>query len=179
MTHIRMILKHVCLSGMLGITQSKITWFWGYIFLPLLFSVSLISPNFDVKSIIFSQFWPGAIYQFWPGAFSQFWPGAFFPKLLGKALSAWLNQQNELCPQRRLSSAWVSTQSDQLSDSVRLQIKEWLDSPQPLYCVLEQDRKTGNYLNIKHQHNTNKIRPWGYFSCATQLSMKVILLINV
>ena len=32
--------------------------------------MSLISPNFEVKSIIFSQFWPGS----------------FFPKLLGKAL---------------------------------------------------------------------------------------------
>ena len=28
--------------------------------LPLLCSMSLISPNFDVKSIIFSQFWPGS-----------------------------------------------------------------------------------------------------------------------
>ena len=49
MTHIRMILKHLCLSGMLGIINSKITWFWGYILLPLLCSMSLISPNFDVK----------------------------------------------------------------------------------------------------------------------------------
>ena len=63
LTHIRMILKHLCLSGMLGIIQSKITWFWGYILLPLLCSMSLISPNFDVKSIIFSKFWPGAFSQ--------------------------------------------------------------------------------------------------------------------
>ena len=48
MTHIRMILKHLCLSGMLGIIQSKITWFWGYILLPLFSSMSLNSPNFDV-----------------------------------------------------------------------------------------------------------------------------------
>ena len=53
MTHIRMILKHLCLSGMVGIMQSKITWFWGYILLPLLCSMSLISPNFAVKSINF------------------------------------------------------------------------------------------------------------------------------
>ena len=63
MTHIRMIFKHLCLSGMHGIIQSKTTWFWGYILLPLLCSMSLISPNFDVKSIIFSQFWPGAFSQ--------------------------------------------------------------------------------------------------------------------
>ena len=62
MTHIRMKLKHLCLSGMVGIIQSKITWFWGYI-LPLLCSTSLISPNLSVKSIIFSQFWPGAFFQ--------------------------------------------------------------------------------------------------------------------
>ena len=60
MTHIRMILKHSCLSGMLGIIQSKITDFKD-IFLPLSsFFYAGISPNFDVKSIIFSQFWPGA-----------------------------------------------------------------------------------------------------------------------
>ena len=53
---------------MLDIIQSKITLFRGYILLPLLCSMSLISPNFDVKSIIFSQFWP-------------------FPKIAGKALS--------------------------------------------------------------------------------------------
>ena len=63
MTHIRMILKHLCLSGMVGIIQSKITWFWGYILLPLLCSMSLISPNFAVKLIIFSQFWPRAFSQ--------------------------------------------------------------------------------------------------------------------
>ena len=61
MTHIRMILKHLCLSGMPGIKQSKITWFWGYILLPLLCSMSLISPNFDVDH--FSQFWPRAFSQ--------------------------------------------------------------------------------------------------------------------
>ena len=31
MTHIRMILKHLCISGILGIIQSKITWYWKYI----------------------------------------------------------------------------------------------------------------------------------------------------
>ena len=35
LTHIRVILKYLCLSGMLCIIQSKITWFWGYILLPL------------------------------------------------------------------------------------------------------------------------------------------------
>ena len=62
MTHIRIILKHLCFSGMLDIIQSKITWFWGYILLPLLCSM-LISPDFDVKLIIFSQFWPEAFSQ--------------------------------------------------------------------------------------------------------------------
>ena len=61
--HIRMIPKHLCLSGMLGRIKSKINWFCGYILLPLLCSMSLISPNFDVKSIIFSQFWSGAFSQ--------------------------------------------------------------------------------------------------------------------
>ena len=55
MTHIRMILKHLCLSGMLGIIQSKINLFLGYILLPLICCMSLISPNFDVKLIIFFQ----------------------------------------------------------------------------------------------------------------------------
>ena len=50
MTHIRMILKHLCLSGMLGIIQSKITWFWGYILLPLLWSVMF----YVVKISLFS-----------------------------------------------------------------------------------------------------------------------------
>ena len=63
MTHIRMILKHLCLSGMVGIIQAKITWFWGYILLRLLCSILLISTNFTVKSIIFSKFWPGAFSQ--------------------------------------------------------------------------------------------------------------------
>ena len=63
MTHIRMILKHLCLSDMLDIIQSKITCFWGYIMLPLLCSLSLISPNFYVKLINFSQIWPGAFSQ--------------------------------------------------------------------------------------------------------------------
>ena len=63
MTHIRMILKHLCLSGMLGIIQSKITFFLGYILLPLL--CSFYGDNFsrfDVKTIIFSQFWPGTFF---------------------------------------------------------------------------------------------------------------------
>ena len=47
-THIRMVLNHLCLSSMVGIIQSKVTWFWGYVLLPLLCSVSLISPNFAV-----------------------------------------------------------------------------------------------------------------------------------
>ena len=59
-----MILKHSCLSGMVGIIQSKIPWFWGYNnLLYLLCSMSLISPNFAVKSIIFPQFWPEAFSQ--------------------------------------------------------------------------------------------------------------------
>ena len=64
MTHIRMIFKHLCLSGILDIKQSKIT-FEGIfsILLPLVCSMSLISPNVDVKSIIFPKFWPGAFSQ--------------------------------------------------------------------------------------------------------------------
>ena len=63
MTHIRMILKHLCLSDILHMIQSEITWFWGYILLHLLCSMSLISPKFDVNLIIFSQFWAGAFSQ--------------------------------------------------------------------------------------------------------------------
>ena len=64
MTHIRMILKHLCLSGMLGIIQSKITFFLGYILLPLLCSFYGVNfSQFDVKTIIFSQFWPGTFSQ--------------------------------------------------------------------------------------------------------------------
>ena len=59
MAHIRMILKQLCLSGMLGIIQSKTTYFA---------TLSLISPNFDVKLIIFSQFGQGP-----------------FPKIAGKS----------------------------------------------------------------------------------------------
>ena len=70
-----------------------------------------------------------------------------FPQI---ALSARLNQQNELCPQGRHSSAWVSTlESDQLSGSIRLEIKGWLvrDSPETL---LESDQLSGSdRLEIK------------------------------
>ena len=70
MTHIKMILKHLFLSGMLGIILAKITWFLGYILLPLLCSMSFISPNFDVRSIIFFPILARDL----------------FPKLLEKAL---------------------------------------------------------------------------------------------
>ena len=73
MTHIRMILEHLCLSDMLGIIQSKKLDFED-IFLPFLCSMPLISPNFDVKLIIFSQFWPG-----------------FFSKIAGKSPAFILN----------------------------------------------------------------------------------------
>ena len=53
MTHIRMILKHLCLSDMLGIIQSKITGFLGYILLPLLCSISLISANLMLSRSFF------------------------------------------------------------------------------------------------------------------------------
>ena len=49
--------------------------------LPLLCSMSLISPNFDVKSIIFSQFWPGA-----------------FPKIAGKSPVPIGQELNEITP---------------------------------------------------------------------------------
>ena len=68
MTQIKVILKHLCLSGMLGIIKSKITLFGGYILLPLLCSMLLISPNFDVKLIIFPNFGHGP-----------------FPKIAGKS----------------------------------------------------------------------------------------------
>ena len=48
MTHIRMTLKHLCLSGMFGIIKSKITLFVGYILLPLLCSM-LLSRSFYPK----------------------------------------------------------------------------------------------------------------------------------
>ena len=69
MTYIEMILKHLCLSGMLDIIQSKITGFgvW-YILLPMLCSMSLISPNLNVKLIIFPNFGQGS-----------------FPKIVGKS----------------------------------------------------------------------------------------------
>ena len=54
----------VRLRGMLGIIQSKNNLILRIYFYPCrLFSMPLISPNFDVKSIIFSQFWPGAFPQ--------------------------------------------------------------------------------------------------------------------
>ena len=52
MAQIRMIRKHLCIIGMLGI-----------ILLPLLCSVSFISPNFDVKSVIFPNFGQGLFFQ--------------------------------------------------------------------------------------------------------------------
>ena len=61
MNHTRMILKHLCLIGMIGIIQSKII--WGYLLLPLLCSMSLISPNVDVKSIVFPNFSQGPFPQ--------------------------------------------------------------------------------------------------------------------
>ena len=51
--------------------QSKITWFWKYILLPLLYSMSLISPNFAVVLIIFFPILARGL----------------FPKLLEKALT--------------------------------------------------------------------------------------------
>ena len=65
-----MILKHLCLSGMLDIIQSKITWFWGYILIPLLCSV-----------VNFSQFWCYLVLHFFP-----ILDRGLFSKLLEKAL---------------------------------------------------------------------------------------------
>ena len=71
MTHIKMILKHhLCLSGLLGIIQSKKLDFEDIFCYPCNVSLSLISPNFDFKSVFFTQFWPRGL----------------FPKLLEKAL---------------------------------------------------------------------------------------------
>ena len=54
MTNIRMILKHLRLRGMLGIKQSKINLILRIYFVGTqLCPMSLISPNFAVKSIIF------------------------------------------------------------------------------------------------------------------------------
>ena len=63
MAHVRLILKHLCLGGMIGIIQSKITWFWGYILLPLLCFITLISPNLMLSRSFLSQFWPGVLSQ--------------------------------------------------------------------------------------------------------------------
>ena len=57
MIHIRMILKHLCFSGMLGIMQSKIN--NEDIFCYPCYVLSLISPNFGLKSIIFPNFGHG------------------------------------------------------------------------------------------------------------------------
>ena len=73
-----MILKHLCLSGKFDIIQTKITWFWGYILLPLSCSMSLNSSIFDVKSIIFSQFWWGAFSQ---SCWKKPWTGSLTLKL--------------------------------------------------------------------------------------------------
>ena len=51
--------------------------------LPMLCAVSLISPNFGVKSIIFSKFWPRAF----SNHFLQILAKGIFPKLLVKALT--------------------------------------------------------------------------------------------
>ena len=59
MTHIRMILKQLCLSAMFGTIHFKITLFQGYFLLPMLCSMLLIYPNFEVNSIIFPNFGQG------------------------------------------------------------------------------------------------------------------------
>ena len=46
---------------------------------PLLCSMSFISPNFDVKSTFFSQFWPGA---FPPNCWKKPWQSSIFCNLL-------------------------------------------------------------------------------------------------
>ena len=48
--------------------------------------------------------------------------------------SAWQNQQNDLCAQRRLRSAWASAQSDQSSLSAWRNI-----GPLTIYWVLSED----------------------------------------
>ena len=70
MTHIRMIFKHVCLSGMPGIIQSKIT-LRIYILLPLL--CSTVCPKFLPILMLSRSFFP-------------ILANGFFPKLLEKAL---------------------------------------------------------------------------------------------
>ena len=64
---------YLCLSGMLGIIQSKITWFWGYISTLVMF-----------YAINFSQFW--CCRSFFP----NFGQGPF-PKIAGKALIYWFS----------------------------------------------------------------------------------------
>ena len=53
-----------------------------------------------------------------------------FVKIIWAA--AWQNQQNELCAQWRLRSAWASAQSDQ---SLRCRHKEPLDPYLPIECT--------------------------------------------
>ena len=60
MTRIKMILKHLSLSGMHDIIQSNITWFWGYILLPLLCSMSYNLPILMLSQSFFIKIWPGA-----------------------------------------------------------------------------------------------------------------------
>ena len=68
-SHIRMVPKHLCLSGMLGLIQSKITDFEDIFFFLVMFYVFNFS-KFDVKSIIFFPILAKGL----------------FPKLLEKAL---------------------------------------------------------------------------------------------
>ena len=54
-----------------------------------------------------------------------------------KWASSWQNQQNDLCAQRRLGSAWASTQSDQ---SLHCLHEETLGPQLPIECTTKTDQ---------------------------------------
>ena len=83
--------------------------------LPLLFSILLISPNFDVKSIIFSQFWPGA-----------------FPKTAGKSpdgvslyfLDIFRDPLTQMAEEKREHDAKMKKMEAEMEQVFEMKVKE-------------------------------------------------------
>ena len=64
-----MILKHLCLSGMVGIIQSKITWFWGYILLPWISSCGhLLGKGWPLGSCLWCPTVSLSLSHWYPGS---------------------------------------------------------------------------------------------------------------
>ena len=71
----------------------------------------------------------------WTGCQSEIWA------------AAWQNQQNDLCAQQRLRSAWASTQSDQSS------LSAWRNTgPLTTYCVHSEDSDQTEHLSLCWAH---------------------------